>query len=159
MNGYNENEQQLMEDLGDKAINVYEEQSPNFFLALFGGMVTALICSALWAFISNLIQYQIGWMAVGVGFLVGISVKVLGKGKSLEFGILGASLALLSCVLGNSFSIYAQIAKFYDMSFFEVLGNADLSISIELLIESFHLMDILFYGLAIYQGFKFSISN
>jgi hypothetical protein len=42
------------------------------------------------------------------------------------------------------------------MGFFEVLGRLDPAVSFELMKATFSPMDLLFYGIAVYEGFKLS---
>ena len=43
----------------------------NLGLGILGGVMAAVVGAALWAIITVAINYQIAWMAIGVGFLVG----------------------------------------------------------------------------------------
>src|SRR6185295_10796914 len=72
------------------------------FIACF---VTALVGAVLWALISTSIQYQIGYMAVGVGLMVGFGNRYLGKGIDKIFGYMGAVFAFLGCLFGNIFTL------------------------------------------------------
>ncbi len=51
----------------------------NLLFGVVGGMVAAAVGAAIWAVITALTNFQIGWMAVGVGFLVGYAVRMCGK--------------------------------------------------------------------------------
>lgn len=90
-------------------------------------------------------------MAVGVGFLVGFAVRFGGKGIDPIFGYLGAILSLLGCLLGNLFSAMGFFAEVQSVSFFDVLGGLNVSLAVELLKVTFPPMDILFYGIAVYE--------
>ena len=128
----------------------------NIFLAIFAGITSALVGAAIWAAVTVITGYQIGWMAVGVGFLVGFAVKILGKGMSTPFGIVGAVCALFGCAVGNFLTIVAYIGESEAVGYFEVLSTLDYAIVPDLMATTFSPMDILFYGLAIYEGYKFS---
>jgi hypothetical protein len=129
----------------------------NFPLAILVGALAALVGAALWGLITSLSGYQIGYMALGVGFLVGMAVRLAGKGIDPQFGYLGAGLALLGCLIGNYLGIVFYFAKEANTSFFEAyrMINALSSVS-SVMAQSFDVMDILFYGIAIYEGYKFS---
>ena len=47
----------------------------HFYFAFIGGLVAMLISAVLWAVITVATQFQIGFMAIGVGLLVGYSVQ------------------------------------------------------------------------------------
>lgn len=120
------------------------------------GLVAALAGAVVWAVVTYATHYQIGWMAVGVGFLVGYAVRLAGKGIDTAFGLVGAGLAFLGCVLGNLLAVCALIAKQEDLSLMAILSNLDLVTAGRILLETFQFMDLLFYGIAIYEGYKFS---
>jgi hypothetical protein len=128
----------------------------NFLAALGAGLVAAIAGAAIWAAITVATGYQIGFMAIGVGFLVGYAVRVAGKGRGQRFAIAGAVLALAGCVLGNLLTVVGAVAETENLPFFSVLSKLTPSASIELLKLSFQPMDLLFYAIAVYEGFKVS---
>src|SRR5262245_66169208 len=77
------------------------EVAENLPLGFMAGLLAAAVGAGLWALITIFVGFQIGWMAVGVGFLVGWAVRVAGKGRHRAFGIMGALLALSGCAVGN----------------------------------------------------------
>ncbi|MGB3179768.1 MAG: hypothetical protein WBB45_00145 [Cyclobacteriaceae bacterium] len=79
--------------------------------AIIGGALGALIGAILWAVITVVTEYQIGYMAIGVGFVTGLLVRNMGKGLDQVFGIIGAAFALLGCFIGNYLSIAGIGAK------------------------------------------------
>ena len=133
----------------------------NLILGLIAGTVAMLISAILWGVITYVTEYQISFMAIGVGFFVGIAIQKFGKGNSLIFGISGAVLSFLGCVLGNFFFYNGVIAKEWEISFFEVLLTLSLDPAaiIELFTLTFDIMDLLFYGIAAYIGFRTSMAK
>lgn len=129
-----------------------EENLPKGLLC---GVVAALIGAVAWGLISVSTGYRIGYMAIAIGFLVGFAMRQ-GKGIRPVFGILGAALALFSCVLGDFFSIIGYISKDYEMPFFKVLAEADYGEIFTLILNNVASMTALFYGFAVYEGYKFS---
>jgi hypothetical protein len=130
--------------------------SQSLTMGIIGGGVAAMVGAAAWAAVTVATNTQIGWMAVGVGFLVGGVVRLLGKGIDKPFGYAGAALSLFGCLLGNLLSIYAVVARQEEISFFFVLTHVDFSAIPDLFRVTFHPMDLLFYGIAIYEGYRFS---
>lgn len=132
------------------------ETESNLLMGLIGGGVAMLVSAIIWGVITYVTEYQIGWMAIGVGFLVGIAVKFFGRGKTAIYGISSAVLALIGCVLGNLI-FYAGIiareegASFLEVFFFLLVTPAA---TLELFTIAFSFMDILFYGLAAWVGFS-----
>ena len=128
----------------------------NLMMGIAAGGAAALAGAAVWAIITVTTDFQIGWMAVGIGFLVGYSVRALGKGIDRQFGIAGASLSFLGCALGNLLAVCIMAAKQQQMPVMDVLSQLTPSLAGELMTATFHPMDLLFYGIALYEGYKLS---
>jgi hypothetical protein len=128
----------------------------NLPMAFAGGTAAALAGGIVWAMVTVATNYQIGWMAVGVGFVVGYTVRHLGKGIDTAFGIMGASLALVGCLLGNFFTLIGLSAKQESVGVLDLLTTIDYSVVPQVMMETFSPMDLLFYGIAIYEGYRFS---
>ncbi len=127
-------------------------------MVMLAGVTSAIVSAAIWAAITVETQHQIGWMAVGVGFFVGFSVRNLGKGISNLFGIVGAVCALVGCGLGNLLSACGFLSIEVAEPFFRVASTVltQPAAAKELLIATSTPTDFLFYGLAVYEGYKFS---
>jgi hypothetical protein len=128
----------------------------NIGLGIIGGGIGGLIGAVIWAAVTYITEYQIGWLALGVGFLVGLGVRYLGKGIDTIFGVAGGVIALFSVALGNFLTALGYVAKAYEMGFLEVLQQFDYTLTFELMRVTFTAMDVLFYGLAIYAGYRYS---
>ena len=120
----------------------------------FAGLAAAIIGAIIWAVVTVTTKYQIGFMALGVGALVGFALRI-GNGGKL-YGILGAFLALFGCILGNYFSLIAFASAEEHVSFFTMLNNAEPTKVISVMWEDFMSTSIVFYALAAYEGYKFS---
>lgn len=129
----------------------------NLPLGALAGLGAAIAGAAIWAAITAATEYQIGWMAIGVGFLVGFAVRLVGKGTEPTFGVAGAVLALLGCALGNLLTISWFVAQDAGDPFFSTLASLDFGIVIELMRATFAPMDLLFYAIAAYCGFRYAI--
>ena len=127
----------------------------NLALAIFAGVGAAIAGAAAWAAVTVTTEFQIGYMAIAVGFLVGYAVR-LGKGIDKVFGIVGAILALLGCVLGNLLSAVGFLSKELHMGVMETLSRLDYSKIPEILVSTFSVMDLVFYAIAVYEGYRFS---
>lgn len=137
------------------AIERLDDQS-NLLMGLIGGGVAMLVGAIAWGAITYFTGYQIGYLAVGIGFLVGIAIRFFGKGKSMIFGISGAVLALLGCVLGNLLVYSGFIAREEGMSFLEILFFflSTPAALVEVYTIAFDFMDVVFYAIAAYVGFN-----
>ena len=145
--------------IDQEKLNVYMEiqkLDQNFPMALMAGLLAALVGAIAWAAVSVTTGYQIGYMAIGIGLLVSYAVRYFGKGFDQIFGITGAALALLSCLMGNLFSIIGFAAQVEGMGYSQIFSILNFSLVTDLMIDSFSPMDLLFYGLAAYEGYKFS---
>ena len=132
----------------------------NFPMAVLGGVLASIICVFIWTIITVATKYQISYMAMGVGVAVGFTIQKFGKGLTPVYGILGAGLALIACFCGNIISYTCFIADQYESySYLEAISNLNWDISMSIAIETFQPMDVLFYGLAIYTGYMFSIKR
>lgn len=130
----------------------------NLALGIIAGSVAALAGSIVWAIITVVTNFQIGWMAIGVAFGVGWAIRRFGKGVNKIFGVVGAGLALLGCIGGNFFMIAAVIAQNEATSIIDVIILMILNpdIVLELFVQTFSPIDLLFYAFAIYYGYRFS---
>ncbi len=131
-------------------------QYQDFYYALIGGGLAAVIGGIIWSLITVATNYQIGYMAIGVGLLVGHSVGFFGAGIDKKFGVLGAVLSLLGCIIGNFLSQVGFIAQSESMGYFEVISYLTFPLIKNIMLESFNFMDVLFYGIALFEGYKFA---
>lgn len=130
----------------------------NFPMALIAGAFAALAGAGAWAGVTVATGYQIGWMAIGVGVLVGYAVRYAGKGIELPYSVVGAVFALLGCVIGNLLTVSYFVAEEYGVPYDVVLADAMApAFAIEMLTATFAPMDVLFYALAVYCGFKYAV--
>ena len=128
----------------------------NVVAALIAGAVAAAVSAAIWAGITVVSGYQIGWIALGVGFLVGYAVRTAGKGMDMVFGVIGGAFALLGCAAGNVLAVSQMVASSEGVELMEVLSQLDFAAIQELMVITFSPMDLVFYAIAIYEGYKLS---
>lgn len=128
----------------------------NLPAAVLAGVAAAAIGAIAWAAITVATGYQIGFMAIGVGLVVGYAVRVAGKGIDPIYGVIGAGLAALGCAVGNLLAVCGLVAGQEELALVQVLSRLDLGLATELMVETFNPMDLFFYGIAIYEGHRFS---
>ena len=129
----------------------------NMAMAVVGGLLAACTSAIIWAVVTVATEFQIGLMAVAVGLFVGFTVRFFGRGVETVFSLIGAVLALLGCLGGNLLSIVGFIAKEESLNFFQVLSQIRFGYLIEVFPQTMHPMDFLFYAIAIYEGYRFSV--
>ncbi len=124
--------------------------------AIIGGVSAAVVGGLFWAVVTVATNYQIGYMAIAVGLLAGFAVRYFGSGIDTHFGFVGAFFALVGCALGNLLSQVAFIANAESLSYFDTLTLLNIDLVLSIYKESFSPMDLLFYGIAAYEGYKFA---
>lgn len=129
----------------------------NLVMGVLAGLVAAVLGAAIWATATIAIGYQIGWLAIGIGFVVGAAIGMVGKGIDRIFGFAGAALALFGCALGNLFTVAYFIAQTEGVPYFELLARLDLETVLEIMINAFDPMDLLFYAFAAYFGYRYAL--
>lgn len=144
-----------IKQIPDHVIEKFKLQQ-NLTYGLIGGLQAAIIGALVWALITVVSEYQIGYMAIAVGLFVGVSVRYFGNGIDKVYGLIGAFMAFLGCFLGNFLSSIGFIATTQSLKYFEIFSLIDFSTFINIMVESFNPIDLLFYGLAIYEGYRFS---
>ena len=108
----------------DFPVSMTEEEmlaEENLSKGVLYAVAACIVGAVAWGLISVSTGRQIGFMPIAIGFMVGFAMRK-GKGIRPIFGIIGAALSLISCVLGDFFSIIGYISQDYDMSYFDLSG-------------------------------------
>jgi hypothetical protein len=135
-------------------VAISPEAEPSLLTGLLLGMIAMIVSAALWAAITVATDYQIGFMAIGVGFAVGVAVRYGAGAGSPLLATIAAGLSLTGCVLGNLLSGCWFVANNAEVAVTEVVMAMSLVDASEIVTVMFSPIDILFYGLAIYYSFK-----
>lgn len=146
---------QISEEEAMMAMEVFRQEQ-NLVVGALAGFIAALAGAAVWAGITVATEYQIGWIAVGVGFVVGLAVRITGKGIDQIFGIVGAVMSLVGVALGNLFTVVYFTAANFDISMVDIMSHMTFADIFGVLRDTFQAMDILFYGLALYFGYRYA---
>lgn len=128
----------------------------NLIMGALAGVIASVAGAGLWAAVTVATEYQIGFMAIGIGFLVGFAVRFTGKGIERSFGIVAAVLSLAGCVLGNVVTISYFVSLNEGMRLMDVLTQLNLAIITDMLAVTFEAVDAVFYALAVYFGYKYA---
>ena len=97
----------------------------NVFLGILAGTVAAVLGAAIWMGITIATGLHIGYVALGVGALVGLAIRFAGNGRSMIFGIIGAILTLAGCVGGEILTV-VQLSSNAQRDFYHTLMSVDL---------------------------------
>lgn len=135
------------------------ESEQNLLAGALAGGIAATIGAVAWAMITVVTSYQIGWMAVGVGFLVGYAVRMLGKGVTPVYGIVAAVLAVLGCLSGNVLTTCLLLSREEELPLSAILLKLDPSIIRELLLATWQPIDLLFYALTVYVAYQYAFQR
>ncbi|MEX2336773.1 MAG: hypothetical protein WD555_05840 [Fulvivirga sp.] len=131
-------------------------QTQDMLYAILGGFGAALVGAVLWAMITVVTNYQIGFIAIVVGLIAGFGVRYFGSGVDKIYGIIGAISAVLGCLLGNLFSQLWFLADFHSIGLITAFKLLDFSLLITIFTEGFSLIDLVFYTIAIGEGYNFA---
>jgi hypothetical protein len=133
----------------------------NFGLGILAGALASVAAAVVWAAITVVTGYQISWMAIGIGLLVGTAVRVFGRGVDKYFGIAAAILSLAGCVLGNflwAAYFFAQGAELPLLDALALLTRIP-TIALELMTITFNIKDIIFYAIAAVSGYALAFQS
>jgi hypothetical protein len=134
--------------------------SGNVLLGILAGSVAALIGAVIWAVITAATGFQIGFMAIGVGLLAGMGVRIGGQGSGALYSFIGAALALFGCLAGNLFAGCFAVAEYLTRDAGQTVSFLDVLLTPAMwpviMEATFSPMDILFYLIAIYEGWRFA---
>lgn len=141
--------------LSDKVMDKLRSEQ-NLGLGIGTSLLVGLLGAALWALITVATEFQIGYMALAIGAGVGYTMRFFGKGIDQAYGIAGAIIAVVSCLIGNFLSLIGFVANAEGLAFIETLVGIDYSLVPAAMTESFSIIDVLFYGIAGFEGYKFA---
>ncbi len=78
----------------------------NVFRALIAGGIAALVGGGIWATIVRLTNFEVGYVAWGVGLLVGLAMAWATPSRDHAMGILAVLLAALGLGVGKALIVY-----------------------------------------------------
>jgi hypothetical protein len=128
----------------------------NIILGAAGAAIGAISGAIVWAVISIYAQYQIGFMAIGVGVLVGFLVRKFGQGREASFGVVASVFAVLGCLLGNVLTGIGSMANEAKIPYADAYLGFDVTAVPELLMAMFSPIDLLFYAIAIQAAYRYA---
>ena len=132
------------------------QSEQNLMMGTLAGLVASLAGAGVWAAATIISGFQIGFMAIGIGILVGFAVRQMGNGMDQSFGVVGGAMSLIGCALGNVLYITYYVADNQGMAYMDIVTQLNFGIVSEMLSATFEPMDLLFYGLAVYFGYKYA---
>ena len=91
----------------------------NIALGLVTAVAAALIAAGIYGFVIGTTKHEIGWAAIGVGFVIGLAAGKLG-GRNPVLPVVSAVLALGAVYLGQLVGDAMLIADEYGVNFSKV---------------------------------------
>jgi phosphate/sulfate permease len=83
----------------------------NMGRSIIGGILGGLVGAVIWAGISCFTGYEIGWIAWGVGGLVGLGCTWGGQGGGRPLGVVAVVITLVSIVAGKYAAVELSIRR------------------------------------------------
>ncbi|HVS46621.1 MAG TPA: hypothetical protein VMS32_08145 [Verrucomicrobiae bacterium] len=127
----------------------------NLPVGILGGLVAAVVAAIVWAAVTAASSYQIGFMAIGVGFLVAYAVRLCGRGHGQAYAISAAILSLLGCALGDFLAGCAMVAKDQHAPIISTVV-ALAPHFFEVISAGFNFMTVVFYAIGAYFGYRYA---
>jgi len=128
----------------------------NLFLGMIAGLVASVAGALIWAGITIATGSHIGYVALGVGALVGMAIRLAGNGTSPVYGVIGAVLTLLGCLGGETLAV-VQSATTPELGFLDVLNHVNLIDVVTHIVTNASPITYFIYAIGIYEGYKLSI--
>ncbi len=88
-----------------------DDPEPNTSMALVGAVGAGLLGMFIWYGIAMATGYELGIVAWGIGALVGVGTRLLGKAQTQVFGLMAGACALLAIVGGQ----YLTVSQMYKL--------------------------------------------
>lgn len=83
-------------------------------LALAAGLVAAIVGGLVWAGIVLFANYEIGWVAWGIGVLVGLAMARTTRARSRSLALAAGALALVGLIAGKGFVVVGSTGSVAD---------------------------------------------
>ena len=125
----------------------------NLLGGFLGGTVAALVASGVWYAVVTLSQYQVGIVAIAVGWLVGMGV-VYGAGHRGSFALIPISVILTLIALVTS--EYLIVAHFFSLDVgyaVDLLQSPDFIAEVVIASVQADPLTLVFWAIALFQAF------
>ena len=128
--------------------------------AIGAGLVAAIAGGLVWGLIVKWTDYEVGFVAWGIGFLVGLAIVTATRGaRGPVFQVVAVVCALLGVLLGKYLSfawVLQEVAEAESQGLVEisVLSRDTFDLFTEELDTVFDWIDILWVGLAVFTAWR-----
>ena len=90
---------------------VLRPERDRFGMGLVGALSAAVVAMLAWFFLIQLTGYPLGFAAWGVGLLVGLGARALGRERSRRLGLAAGVCACVAILGGQILAAHSQAAK------------------------------------------------
>ena len=111
------------------------------------GVVAGSVGAAIWAWVSLTTNREIGWIAWGIGGLVGLAVRLASheeEGDGFLPGLVALIIAILAIVAGKYAAVHLSVEEGLRMEAFQ---------------RTFGIVDFIFFLLAVATAYKVASGN
>jgi hypothetical protein len=127
--------------------------------AVLAGLVAAVVGGVVWGLIVKWTDYEVGFVAWGIGFLVGIAVVTAARARGLVFQVVAVLCALLGILIGKYLSFVWVLQNAAEDEFGEgvdipVFSMDTFDLFRENLDTVFGWIDLLWVGLAVVTAWR-----
>lgn len=124
--------------------------------ALIGGGIGTAIGTFVWAMFTAVSGIKITLLAVGLGGLAGLGVRLLGNGQAPMYRIIAAVYAFSGTLIGNVLVTAIYINQKTGVSIAKIMFTPKIYIAI---LKSSSFMDYFFYILSVYVAFTIASTS
>lgn len=104
-------------------------------------------------------QHHYAFMAILVGLLAALGMRIGGRGHRPMFGIMTILIAVVGFFTGNVLAAVEPIVQSFQLSYIETFTTFDISHLWGFLKDRFEYVDIAFYALGLFFAYYFSFSK
>jgi len=127
--------------------------------ALAAGLVAAVVGGVVWGLIVKWTDYEVGFAAWGIGFLVGLAVVTAARARGLVFQVVAVLCALLGILIGKYLSFVWVLQNAAEDEFGEAVDIPVFSMdTFDLFRDNldtvFGWIDLLWVGLAVVSAWR-----
>jgi hypothetical protein len=135
-----------------------ETENPNLILAVLAGLAAAVVGVLVWYGVVVITKYQLGFIAVGVGWLVSIAV-VFGSGRKRGpvLQAISVAITLIALAMSEYLIVRYSLSEFLaEEGFTKVALFLPLGAMIELVVTSIgeNLFTLIFWAIALWAAFS-----
>lgn len=124
----------------------------NFPAAVIAGAVATVLAAVAYGMIVAKWEFSYGFMAAGVGIVIGLAMQFVGRGISMRFSVVATVYAIAGCLLGNMFALVTGLARATAASPIEVLQNSSLPALAERSVSHVSYVDLTFWFIAAFAA-------